>query len=44
MAVVYTQRHDYGALNFWAVEAGAKLWYFVLVAWMLFYVVIYWWT
>ncbi|MCU0480799.1 MAG: cytochrome c oxidase subunit 3 [Anaerolineae bacterium] len=26
----------------WAVEAGAKLWYFVLVAWLLFYVVIYW--
>ena len=26
----------------WAVEGAAKLWYFVAVAWMLFYVVLYW--
>ncbi len=26
----------------WAVEGAAKLWYFVTVAWMLFYVVLYW--
>jgi len=26
----------------WSVEAGAKLWYFVVIAWMLFYVVLYW--
>lgn len=26
----------------WDVEAGAKLWYFVVVAWILFYVVLYW--
>lgn len=32
----------YGQLNFWAVEAGAKLWYFVVIAWLLFYGVIYW--
>lgn len=32
----------YGPTDYWAVEAGAKLWYFVLVAWMLFYMVIYW--
>lgn len=32
----------YGQFDFWAVEAGAKLWYFVVIAWMLFYVVIYW--
>ena len=38
----YTQQGEYGALNFWAVEAGVKLWYFVFVAWMLFYVVLYW--
>lgn len=38
----YAQRGDYDAHNHWAVEAGAKLWYFVLVAWLLFYVVIYW--
>jgi nitric oxide reductase NorE protein len=36
------QQGAYGALNFWAVEAGVKLWYFVFVAWMLFYVVLYW--
>ena len=26
----------------WAVEGTAKLWYFVTLAWMLFYVVLYW--
>ncbi len=26
----------------WSVEAGAKLWYFVVIAWMLFYLVLYW--
>lgn len=26
----------------WAVEGTAKLWYFVVVAWLLFYVVLYW--
>ncbi len=26
----------------WAVEGTAKLWYFVSVAWILFYVVLYW--
>lgn len=36
------EREQYGPHHFWAVEAGAKLWYFVLVAWLLFYVVIYW--
>lgn len=36
------RRGLYGAMNFWAVEAGAKLWYFVVIAWMLFYIVIYW--
>lgn len=36
------QAGDYGATHFWDVEAGAKLWYFVLVAWIIFYVVIYW--
>ena len=32
----------YGRTDYWAVEAGAKLWYFVLVAWIMFYMVIYW--
>ena len=26
----------------WALEGAAKLWYFVTLAWMLFYVVLYW--
>lgn len=32
----------YGQLNFWPVEGAAGLWYFVLIAWILFYVVLYW--
>ncbi len=36
------RRGRYSQYDLWAVEAGAKLWYFVLVAWLLFYVVIYW--
>ena len=34
----------YGSGNFWPVEGTAGLWYFVVVAWMLFYVVLYWWV
>lgn len=26
----------------WAVEGAAKLWYFVTLAWLLFYIVLYW--
>lgn len=37
------QKGIYHAFNFWAVEAGTKLWYFVLVAWLIFYAVIYLW-
>jgi heme/copper-type cytochrome/quinol oxidase subunit 3 len=29
------------ARDTWAVEAGAKLWYFVVVAWIMFYVALY---
>jgi len=28
--------------NSWAVEGSAKLWYFVTLAWLLFYIVLYW--
>ncbi|MBC7811558.1 MAG: heme-copper oxidase subunit III [Burkholderiales bacterium] len=28
--------------DWWLFEAGVKLWYFVVVAWILFYVVLYW--
>lgn len=31
----------YGPLNFWPVEGAAGLWYFVLVAWLLFFVALY---
>lgn len=31
----------YGPLNFWPVEGAAGLWYFVLAAWLLFFVVLY---
>jgi heme/copper-type cytochrome/quinol oxidase subunit 3 len=32
----------YGSGNFWPVEGAAGLWYFVVVAWLLFYAVLYW--
>jgi len=32
----------YGQTNFWPVEGATSLWYFVVVAWILFYVVLYW--
>lgn len=31
----------YTARDYWDVEAGAKLWYFVVIAWIMFYVVLY---
>ena len=31
-----------GAEDSWPAEGAAKLWYFVTVAWLLFYVVLYW--
>ncbi|MBI1255947.1 MAG: hypothetical protein GC204_00610 [Chloroflexi bacterium] len=34
-AAAYDQLHN------WAVEASAKLWYFVVVAWIMFYAVLY---
>lgn len=44
MANVYLKARDghYGAFDFWWVEAGFKLWAFVAVAWLLFFVVLYW--
>ncbi|MBK8025533.1 MAG: cytochrome c oxidase subunit 3 [Chloroflexi bacterium] len=40
---VYRRSADnvYSAADHWAVEGAAKLWYFVVVAWILFYVVLY---
>ncbi len=35
-------RGIYTSADYWDVEAGAKLWYFVFVAWIIFYVVLYW--
>lgn len=31
----------YSRADFWEIEAGAKLWYFVVIAWLLFYAVLY---
>ena len=31
-----------GEYDSWAVEGAAKLWYFVAVAWVMFYLVLYW--
>lgn len=36
------QAGAYNARHFWPVEAATGLWYFVTVAWILFYVVLYW--
>jgi len=41
MVQVYRSAESYDALHHWAVEASAKLWYFVTIAWMMFYVVLY---
>lgn len=32
----------YNSQNFWSVEATTRLWYFVVVAWIMFYIVLYW--
>ena len=37
----YSQYGRYNAENNWTVEAAARLWYFVTVAWLMFYVVLY---
>ncbi|MDX2161663.1 MAG: cytochrome c oxidase subunit 3 [bacterium] len=31
----------YDAVRYWGVEAAAKMWYFVVVAWIMFYTVLY---
>jgi heme/copper-type cytochrome/quinol oxidase subunit 3 len=33
--------HRYNSANVWAVEGTTKLWYFVIVAWLLFFAVLY---
>lgn len=33
----------YNSENFWSVEAASKMLDFVFIAWLLFYVVLYWW-
>lgn len=35
------QAGAYSSADYWDAEAGAKLWYFVVVAWIMFYVVLY---
>ncbi len=41
MIRVYNSAASYDAVHNWAVEASTKLWYFVVVAWILFYAVLY---
>lgn len=38
---VYRHRDQYDEVHFWPVEAAAGLWYFVTIAWLLFYTVLY---
>ena len=38
---VYGNAASYNAVHNWAVEASVKLWYFVVVAWILFFAVLY---
>jgi len=38
---IYRNAAAYDQVHNWAVEASAKLWYFVVVAWIMFYVVLY---
>ena len=40
-AYAHARAGAYSAADHWDVEAAAKLWYFVTVAWILFYVVLY---
>jgi heme/copper-type cytochrome/quinol oxidase subunit 3 len=39
---VYRSGQQYGQANFWPVEAAVGLWNFVTVAWILFYLVLFW--
>jgi len=41
MIRIYRNAAAYDQVHNWAVEASAKLWYFVVVAWIMFYVVLY---
>jgi cytochrome c oxidase subunit III len=41
MIRVYQNAGHYDHVHNWAVEASAKLWYFVTVAWILFYLTLY---
>jgi cytochrome c oxidase subunit 3 len=38
---VYRNRHQYTPTHYWPVEAAAGLWYFVTIAWLMFYAVLY---
>lgn len=42
MVSVYRNAGQYGQMNFWPVEAAGKLWNWVTVIWILFYLVLYW--
>ena len=45
MMVIVDQNARQGAYHaghYWVVEAATRLWYFVTIAWILFYIVLYW--
>jgi len=42
MRFAQARPNHYNARNHWAVEATVRLWYFVAVAWIMFYIVLYW--
>jgi cytochrome c oxidase subunit III len=42
MFSTYQKRAALSPKNYWGAESGANLWYFVVVAWIMFYVVLYW--
>ena len=39
---IYRNGQQYGSANFWPVEAAVGLWNFVTIAWILFYLVLFW--
>jgi cytochrome c oxidase subunit 3 len=41
MVRVYGNAAAYDSVHNWAVEAATKLWYFVVIAWIMFYLVLY---
>lgn len=41
MLRIWQNKYAYHSENYWSVEATTKLWYFVVVAWLMFFAVLY---